>query len=258
MATAAFALIAGGSPAVAGRLALAMLGLQAAIGALNDVVDAPRDAGLKPGKPIPAGLVAPRAGLLVAAVAAVAGVGLSLPSGPATALLALAILAIGGVYDLGLKGTPLSWLPFAVGIPLLPVFGWLGASGELPGAFAVLVPAAFLAGMALSVANALADLERDMAAGVSSIAVALGPLRAWRLHIVAHAAVLGLAVWSLMSLERPGLVISAATGLPAILIAGGGWLALSPDARRRERGWELEAIGIAVLGSTWLVLALPH
>jgi 4-hydroxybenzoate polyprenyltransferase len=235
-----------------------MLGLQAAIGALNDVVDAPRDAGLKPGKPIPAGLVTPGAGLLVAAVAASAGVALSLPSGPATVLLALSILAIGGVYDLALKGTPLSWLPFAIGIPLLPVFGWLGATGDLPGAFVVLLPAAFLAGLALAVANALADLERDVAAGVSSIAIALGRVRAWRVHVAAHAVVLALAVGSLMAMERPGLAISAATGLPALLVAGGAWLALSPDARRRERGWELEAIGIAVLGSTWLVLALPR
>ena len=34
-----------------------MTALQASIGSLNDVVDAPRDAGHKPGKPIPAGLV---------------------------------------------------------------------------------------------------------------------------------------------------------------------------------------------------------
>ncbi len=31
--------------------------LQFAIGTVNDLVDAPRDAGHKPGKPIPAGLV---------------------------------------------------------------------------------------------------------------------------------------------------------------------------------------------------------
>ena len=30
------------------------------------------------------------------------------------------------------KGTAWSWLPFAVGIPLLPVYGWLGAAGALP------------------------------------------------------------------------------------------------------------------------------
>ena len=39
------------------RTGLAMTVVQFGIGALNDVVDAPRDAGRKPGKPIPAGAV---------------------------------------------------------------------------------------------------------------------------------------------------------------------------------------------------------
>ena len=46
-------------PATALRLAVSMTALQVSIGTLNDIVDAPRDAGHKPGKPIPAGLVTP-------------------------------------------------------------------------------------------------------------------------------------------------------------------------------------------------------
>ena len=59
LATAAFALLAGGDPATAVRLGVSMTALQVSIGVLNDVIDAPRDAGHKPGKPIPAGLVSP-------------------------------------------------------------------------------------------------------------------------------------------------------------------------------------------------------
>ena len=70
-------------------------------------------------------------------------------------------LGIGLAYDLWAKGTTLSWLPFAVGIPLLPVYGWYGATGELPGLFVVLVPAAANAGTALAIANAIVDMERD-------------------------------------------------------------------------------------------------
>ena len=44
------------------RLGVSMTALQASIGILNDVVDAPRDAGRKPSKPIPAGLVDARRG----------------------------------------------------------------------------------------------------------------------------------------------------------------------------------------------------
>jgi 4-hydroxybenzoate polyprenyltransferase len=235
-----------------------MIALQAAIGALNDVVDAPRDAGHKPGKPIPAGLVARETGIATAAVAALAGLGLSVPSGPPTIALAIAILAVGGLYDLRLKGTALSWLPFAIGIPLLPIFGWLGATGDLPPAFAVLLPAAFLAGAGLALANALVDVERDRAAGADSTAVHLGMRRAWRLHLAAHAVVVGLAAVSLLAWQRPPVLVAAAVGLPALVVLVGAWLSAAASSGLRERGWELESIGIAVLGGTWAVLALLH
>ena len=67
-----------------------MLCLQASIGALNDLVDAPLDAGQKPGKPLPRGLVSARSAVLVTIVAGVAGLALSWPSGPATLAVATA------------------------------------------------------------------------------------------------------------------------------------------------------------------------
>src|SRR5687767_15151102 len=77
----AVALLAGASPMDALRLGLAMTALQFGIGATNDVVDAPRDAGHKPGKPIPAGLIgAPIAGTVATAAFAV-GILLSGASG---------------------------------------------------------------------------------------------------------------------------------------------------------------------------------
>ena len=113
-----------------------MTALQASIGTLNDLVDAPRDAGHKPGKPIPAGLVPGAAARVVVVATAGLGLALSAPSGGSTVALAALVLAIGYAYDLAFKGTAWSWLPFAVGIPLLPVFGWLGATGTLPASFA--------------------------------------------------------------------------------------------------------------------------
>ena len=83
-------------------------------------------------------------------------------------------VAIGLAYDLRLKGTPWSWLPFAAGIPILPVFGWVGATGGLTPMFAVLIPAAVAAGTALAIANSLVDVDRDRAAAVTSVAAALG------------------------------------------------------------------------------------
>ena len=124
-----------------------MIALQASIGSLNDVVDAPRDAGRKPAQADPGrarldGAGAARSSSSTAAI----GLLLAVPSGPATVALAVVVLAIGYGYDLAFKGTAWSWLPFAVGIPLLPVFGWLGTAGACLPAFALLVPAAIVAG----------------------------------------------------------------------------------------------------------------
>ena len=42
----------------------------------------------------------------------------------------LVVIAIGLAYDLRLKGTAWSWLPFAVGIPILPVYRLAGRHRE--------------------------------------------------------------------------------------------------------------------------------
>lgn len=231
-----------------------MVGLQAAIGALNDAVDAPLDAGLKPGKPIPRGLVSPAAARLIAVAGAAVGLGLTLPSGPPATAVALLILVVGGLYDLRFKGTSWSWLPFAVGIPLLPVYAWLGTSTALPPAFAVLLPAAALAGAGLAIANSLPDQERDRAGGSSSVADRLGRGAAWRLHAVLHAGVLALALagmaWLGPAEPSPLAVVGMAIG--GLLLGAGLALTASPSPVRRERGWELEAVAIGLLGTFWV------
>ena len=103
--------------------------------------------------------------MAVVVAAAVSGSSSAPRPGAWTVALAVVVLAIGYGYDLAFKGTAWSWVPFAVGIPLLPVFGWLGAAGSLPSSFAVLLPVAVVAGTGLAIANARADLERDAAAG---------------------------------------------------------------------------------------------
>jgi 4-hydroxybenzoate polyprenyltransferase len=249
----AFAVAAGSTPMVATGLGLAMIALQAGIGATNDVVDAQRDAGHKPGKPIPAGLVSPATARRVVVVAFGVGLGLAgLSGGPAAVAIALVGVAIGLAYDLRLKGTAWSWLPFAVGIPLLPVFGWLGATGHLPIAFLVLIPAAVAAGAALAIANAFVDVERDRSAGSGSIALALGPTNAWLVH-VGLLVLIGLA--ALVSVGPLGGSVGGGTAvaLAAVLPVAAGLAARGGGVTRRERAWELEAVGVALLAFAWLL-----
>ena len=249
------ALVAGGTAPVAVALGLSMTCLQFAIGAVNDLVDAESDAGRKSGKPIPSGLVTPTQARVVATAAAILGLALALAGGVWLLVLALVGLGIGLSYDLWAKGTTLSWLPLAVGIPLLPLYGWYGATGEVPGLFLVVIPAAANAGTALAIANAIVDMERDEAAGSRSIALALGPARASRLVLGLHGVVALLAVASAAILGAPTGWVVAVLAACAVPLGGAvlGLLAADRDATSlRELAWEVQAVGTGLLAVAWL------
>jgi protoheme IX farnesyltransferase len=257
LTTGALAFLASGSAVQATRLTIAMLGLQLSIGALNDLVDAPLDAGRKPGKPIPRGAATPASARLITAAGLGLAVGLTLPSGPAATTALLACAACGYAYDLRISRTAWSWLPLAIALPLVPVYAWLGATGRVPAELLVVVPAGILAGAGLALANALADLERDRSSGAASAAVRLGPVGTW----ATQAALLAGAV-TIVVVARPAALfgsLAAGPGLAAGVTAAGiatlvVGLALgrSGGAARRERAWELEAIGVALVGGGWL------
>lgn len=232
-------------------LAAAMLLLQFALGAANDWADAPADALAQPGKPVPAGLVRRSTAAWIAAGAAALGLGLAAAAGLATLVVAVAGLAAGLAYDLRLKGTRWSWLPYTIGIPLLPVFAWVGASGSLPAPFAVLVPIAMLAGAALAVANAVADLERDRAAGTATVATSLGLGRARQAGGALESMVIVTALVSAVALGGSvGWLLVAGAGA-AIVVAGLalGW---NGGPRARRRAWEIQAAGMGVIAAGWL------
>jgi 4-hydroxybenzoate polyprenyltransferase len=228
-----------------------MTALQFAIGALNDLVDAPADVGRRPPKPLPSGLVSVGEARTVALTSAVLGVAIAATVGPGVALLALVVLAIGASYDLAAKGTAWSWLPFAVGIPILPVYGWYGATGGLPPFFAALVPMGVLAGAALAIGNARADLDADAASGTVSVASRLGDRPAWWVHAGLWLVTIGLAVaWLLVAAAPPASVV-------AVVVVGVVLLAVVVRARgstgrRRRWAWELEAVVAAAGLVIWL------
>lgn len=251
LVVAAVAILAGADAAGALRLGVAMTALQISIGSLNDMIDAPRDRGRTPAKPIPAGLVWPALAWAVVVGGAACGLLLAVLSGTAAVALALVVLSIGYAYDLGFKGTAWSWLPFAIGIPLLPVFGWLGATGGMPASFAILVPVAVVAGAALAIANARADVERDAAAGVDSVATRLGLERAWAVNAGLLGVVIFLALATLVTEVSPPLAVLGVLGA-GVLIGIGVVLGRDANIARRERAWEIEAVGVGLLAAAWL------
>jgi 4-hydroxybenzoate polyprenyltransferase len=241
LATAGIALLAGADALGALRLGASMLLLQASIGAVNDIADAQPDGVGKPAKPIPSGATSMFAARTWAGLTCLLGLALALPSGLGTTAIAA--------------------------LPLVPIFAWLGATGSAPSGILALLPAGVLAGAALMTGNSLADLERDGAAGKSTIVVRLGPGPAWRLHAAAFAVAVVLAFVLAPSPALPApavagvvgeleavLLVLRAIGVPlgAALVAVGVILVRADPASIRERGWELEAVGTAVLGVGWL------
>lgn len=228
-----------------------MFGLQASIGTLNDLVDIERDRGHKPGKPLPTGLIAIPTARAIAAGGLLLGLVLSVAVRPILGVIALLGVATGYAYDFRLKASRWSWLPFTIGIPLLPVYAWVGATGRLPAVFFVLVPLAVMGGAALALANELADDERDRGAGVETSVVALGRARAWRVGAGLQALVAVVAGASLIASGAPTLAVGAADAAIALTMIG---LALGRSRlpSSRERGWEVQAIGLGALAVAWL------
>lgn len=251
LVTAGLAWLAGAAVDRALLLGAAMFCLQASIGTVNDLADVGRDRDHKPGKPLPRGVLSIEAARLVAAGGLLAGLGLSLAAGPAALAVAGLGVSIGYAYDLRLKASPWSWLPFALGVPLLPVYAWLGATGGLPTPFLVLIPAAVVGGAALALANQLADDERDRSAGTRTAVGLLGRATGWRVGALLQAAVAVVAAGSLVGAGAAIPAIGAADGAIALIMIG---LALGRSrlARTRERGWEAQAIGLGALALAWL------
>jgi 4-hydroxybenzoate polyprenyltransferase len=155
-------------------LTLAVLTGQLSIGWSNDRIDSARDRAVaRSDKPLAAGAVAPGTVTVAAGCALAATIGFSLLIGIRPGLVSLLTVAWGWAYNLGLKATWWSWLPFAVSFGLLPAIATLASPGHpLPAAWAVAAGA--LLGVSAHIANVLPDLGDDAATGVRGLPHRLG------------------------------------------------------------------------------------
>ncbi|MCU1489138.1 MAG: 4-hydroxybenzoate polyprenyltransferase-like prenyltransferase [Acidimicrobiaceae bacterium] len=221
-AATAYALSIGRGPAGSAFVGTAVLAGQCSIGWHNDALDAERDqAAGRRDKPAAQGLVTRRVLALSAALAAVATVPLSLASGWRAALVHLIAVAWAWAYNLRLKASPLSFVPYMVAFGLLPCFVTLGAAGSpLPPWW---VPAATaLLGLAAHLANSVPDLEVDRLAGVVGLPHRLGRTGSLALAAAALAGaalLLGLGPRGSLGLLIAGIVVAAAGGGGAFLLA---------------------------------------
>jgi len=131
----------------------------------------------------------------------------SLANGTAAGLMHLLFVACAWAYNLGLKSTAVSWLPYAVAFGALPSFVTLGTTHTWAPWWATAATA--LLGVGAHLANVVPDLADDLATGV----------RGWPQRLGSAARLIA------------PLPLAAATGLLAIAPAGPigviGWVTLA-------------------------------
>jgi len=227
-------------------VAAAVLAGHLTVGWVNDLVDVRRDRAVgRSDKPLATGRVGVAPVVVALAVAGVACVVLSFALGWRSGVVHL-VLGIGSAhaYNLGLKGTALSWLPYAVTFGTLPAVAFL--AGPVPAWPPWWMTAAGAAlGVGAHVVNALPDLADDLRTGVRGLPHRLGeraarPLAAALLVAASLLAALGPAgrpaAWVWIAL----LVVLA---LAALALTG------------RGRGPFRAAMAIALLDVVLLVAA---
>lgn len=237
----AFGVAAGLSLGRLGLLAVAVLAGQLSIGWLNDWVDRDLDhRAARPDKPLATAVVTETAVRRAIACAALICLVASLALGVLPGLLHLAAVGSAYGYDLWLKSTMVSWLPFAVSFGLLPcvVTTSLGVQ-RFPSPLIVLASAVL--GVGAHFANTVKDTEADALTGIRGLPQRLGPHRSL---VVACASVVvaGLAI----VLAAPD-VVAWASAVAAALVAGSAALAARGDRRLAFPGLVLGA-GLVVIG----------
>lgn len=241
----ALAAAAGAGPVRLALVAAALLTGQLSIGWLNDAADAPLDiAAGRRGKPVVAGVVSAATVRTAAVVAAVATVPLSLALGPVPGVLHLVLVGSGWAYDLRLKSTVASPLPYLVAFTALPAVSATAAGHAVP---VRLAAAAGVLAVAAHFANTVPDAEADAMTGVRGLPQRVGPrVSQWAAAggVACAALVLLVGAWSV--LPGPAVALLGAAGL-----LGASGAALPADAAFRV---VLAAAALSVAG---VVVAAP-
>lgn len=229
-------------------LFVSVLFQQVAISVHNDWCDLDLDRAAKPGRALPAGMVGGRTTLMLIAGSAGASVLMARALGWDMVVLVVIGLAAGLVYNAHLKRTPLSWVPFAVAFPLIPLFGMAALDRWTTWWWTMyVVPLPSI--VAIHLTDALPDYEHDAAMGVDGLAQFLGKGLAAKMAM-ALAGLSALAVGALGSLlprlSPLGTSVAQAgfCGAAALIALG----AINPRMRRAT-----VTAGAAVAALAWAV-----
>ncbi|HUX70248.1 MAG TPA: UbiA family prenyltransferase [Cellulomonadaceae bacterium] len=188
----------------------AVLTGQLSVGWSNDWLDAARDRAVsRASKPVVSGLVSATALRTGALAAGTVCAFLSLATGVVPGAVHLAAVASAWAYNVRLKATAASWLPYAVSFSLLLLFVVVAQPGRPEPTWWGLLAAALL-GVGAHVANVLPDLEDDRATGVSGFP-----------HRLGHARATGVALAALVAATAV-IVLGPSTPPSGLALLGGG------------------------------------
>jgi 4-hydroxybenzoate polyprenyltransferase len=233
----------GASPTTTVLVGVAALAGQLTVGWSNDLLDLDRDRRSgRTDKPLATGVLSPSAVRAAIVVGLVVTTAASLSLGLRAGLLHLALVATGWAYNLGLKRTVFSWLPYAVCFGGLPVVVSLAARGEPGPAWTVV--AGVLLGTGAHLVNAVPDLEDDRLTGVHGLPHRLGARRS--IDVATALLVAGTVVTAVVpvgGLDAVAVVTLAACGV--LLLVG---------RLTSARGAFRATLGIALVDVVALVL----
>jgi 4-hydroxybenzoate polyprenyltransferase len=228
-----------------------LLANQLSVGLSNDWLDAERDRAVgRIDKPVALGLVPVGTVRATAFALAIVSVLLSLPLGPAAAAAQTVFLVAGWSYNLGLKRTPLSVLPYLVGFGVLPAVVTLSAAEPRGAAWWALAAGATL-GVAAHFANVLPDLDDDVRTGVRGLPHRLGR---GVTEAVTWAALVGSA--ALVAFGSGSSSPLAPAGLAAVAGIAGVGLVVGRSAARRGAPPSRLAFKLILVAALLVVLLL--
>ena len=155
-------------------LGIAFLLGQLSVGLSNDWIDAERDRAVgRTDKPVAAGHVSVGTVRAASFITAVAAILITLPLGWLATLAHTIFILSAWSYNLGLKNTPVSVLPYIVSFGLLPMIATLARPVPAAAAAWALALGALL-GVAAHFANVLPDLDDDERTGVAGLPHRIG------------------------------------------------------------------------------------
>lgn len=195
---------------------------QFSIATYNDYFDRVVDRG-RADKPVASGQIPHRVAWLLGALFAILSLVLAAFYSLPLLLLTAVGLAGGLLYDVGLKYTAFSWLPFSIAFPTLPLWAWAGAhpEGDIPSRLLWVLPVGAVMVVVVHLADTIPDIALDTEAGVRGLAHRLGMERSILLAMLAGGTglLLTLLLWPFLNYRAEWYIMGAVVGV-GLMLAG--------------------------------------